>query len=143
MITTTTRGYKNERSRGASTFCWFKLPSWSFPPLHLSNTYTLRIRIFWLHLELSNCPFVNLGLRRPELLPMWEQTWIRMSSKLVIECFYLNKQAYSTYITTPTTFCTRIPDYLSFNDALSMLMPYVTRIHSLVNIGCLEKGQVS
>lgn len=57
--------------------------------------------------------------------------------------FCLKKQAYSTYITTPTTFCTRIPDYLSFDEAASMLMPYVTAIHSLVNIGRLVKGQVS
>ena len=57
--------------------------------------------------------------------------------------FCLKKQAYSTYITTPTVFCTRIPDDLSFDEAASMLMPYVTAIHSLVNVGRLVKGQVS
>jgi NADPH:quinone reductase-like Zn-dependent oxidoreductase len=57
--------------------------------------------------------------------------------------YCLKKQAYSTYITTPTVFCTRIPDDLSFDEAASMLMPYVTAIHSLVNVGRLVKGQVS
>lgn len=53
----------------------------------------------------------------------------------------LKKQAYSTYLVTPDIFCTRIPDRLSFDEAASMLMPYVTAIHSLVNVGRLEKGQ--
>lgn len=57
--------------------------------------------------------------------------------------FCLKKQAYSTYITTPTIFCTRIPDHLSFDEAASMLMPYVTALHGLVNVGCISKGQVS
>lgn len=57
--------------------------------------------------------------------------------------FCLKKQAYSSYITTPTVFCTRIPDNLSFDEAASMLMPYVTAIHSLINVGRLAKGQVS
>ncbi|KAI1388535.1 putative polyketide synthase [Hypoxylon trugodes] len=55
--------------------------------------------------------------------------------------FCLKKQAYSTYITTPTTFCIPIPDHLSFDEAASMLMPYVTAIHGLVNVGRLSKGQ--
>ncbi|KAI1379651.1 fatty acid synthase S-acetyltransferase [Hypoxylon crocopeplum] len=53
----------------------------------------------------------------------------------------LKKHAYSTYLTTPDIFCTKIPDRLSFDEAASMLMPYVTAIHSLVNVGRLEKGQ--
>jgi NADPH:quinone reductase-like Zn-dependent oxidoreductase len=57
--------------------------------------------------------------------------------------FCLNKQAYSTYITTPTVFCTRIPDDFGFDEAASMLMPYVTTIHGLVNVAHLAKGQVS
>ncbi|KXT04055.1 hypothetical protein AC578_4908 [Pseudocercospora eumusae] len=55
--------------------------------------------------------------------------------------FCLKKQAYSTYLTTPTVFCVRIPDDLSFEDAGSMLMPYVTALHSLVNVAHLEKHQ--
>lgn len=53
----------------------------------------------------------------------------------------LKKQAYSTYITTPTFFCTRIPDQLSFDEAASMLMPYIMAIHGLLNVGRLAKGQ--
>ncbi|KAK5137353.1 hypothetical protein LTR08_008931 [Meristemomyces frigidus] len=55
--------------------------------------------------------------------------------------FCLKKQAYSTYLTTPTAFCVRIPDQLSFEDAGAMLMPYVTALHSLVNVARLERGQ--
>lgn len=55
----------------------------------------------------------------------------------------LKKHAYATYLVTPDIFCTKIPDRLSFDEAASMLMPYVTAIHSLINIGRLEKGQVS
>lgn len=40
-------------------------------------------------------------------------------------------------------FCTRIPNELTFDEAASMLIPYVTAIHGLVNVGRLEKGQVS
>ncbi|KAI5868187.1 fatty acid synthase S-acetyltransferase [Durotheca rogersii] len=53
----------------------------------------------------------------------------------------LIQQAYSTYVVTPDYFCTRIPDRLSFDEASSMLMPFVTAIHSLINVGRLEKGQ--
>lgn len=57
--------------------------------------------------------------------------------------FCLKKQAYSTYITTPTIFCTHIPDDLSFGEAASMLMPYVTALHGLVNAGRISKGQTA
>ncbi|KAI1776601.1 fatty acid synthase S-acetyltransferase [Hypoxylon cercidicola] len=53
----------------------------------------------------------------------------------------LKNQAYSTYIISKNKYCVRIPDRLSFDEAASMLMPYVTSIHSLINIGRLEKGQ--
>lgn len=55
----------------------------------------------------------------------------------------LKNQAYSTYLVSQDIYCVRIPDRLSFDEAASMLMPYATSIHSLVNIGRLEKGQVS
>ena len=55
----------------------------------------------------------------------------------------LKKQAYSTSITVPSAFCVRMPDDLSFDEAASMLVPYVTSLHSLVNVGGLVKGQVS
>ena len=57
--------------------------------------------------------------------------------------YCLKKQAYSSYITTPTVFCTRIPEDLHFDESASMLMPDVTAIHSLVNVGRLNQGQVS
>ncbi|KAI0889325.1 fatty acid synthase S-acetyltransferase [Annulohypoxylon maeteangense] len=53
----------------------------------------------------------------------------------------LRKHAYSTSLTTPEMFCAKLPDRLSFDEAASMLMPYVTSIHSLMNIGRLEQGQ--
>ncbi|KAI1099372.1 fatty acid synthase S-acetyltransferase [Jackrogersella minutella] len=53
----------------------------------------------------------------------------------------LKKHAYSTYLVSPDIFCARLPDRLSFDEAASMMMPYVTAIHSLVNVGRLEKGQ--
>ncbi|KAI0900051.1 fatty acid synthase S-acetyltransferase [Annulohypoxylon nitens] len=53
----------------------------------------------------------------------------------------LKKHAYSTYIVSQDMFCFKIPDRLSFDEAASMLMPYVTSIHSLIKIGRLEKGQ--
>ncbi|KAI1209352.1 fatty acid synthase S-acetyltransferase [Annulohypoxylon truncatum] len=55
-------------------------------------------------------------------------------------CF-LKKHAFSTYLVSEEMFCAKIPDRLSFDEAASMLMPYVTAIHSLINVGCLEKGQ--
>ena len=56
-------------------------------------------------------------------------------------CFCKN-EALSTYVTTLAAFCIRIPDRLDFDHAGSMVIPYVTAIHSLVNIGRLSKGQV-
>ncbi|XDG09180.1 hypothetical protein ABKA04_008795 [Annulohypoxylon sp. FPYF3050] len=53
----------------------------------------------------------------------------------------LKKHAYSTYIVSKDMFCFKIPDRLSFDEAASMLMPYVTSIHSLIGVGRLEKGQ--
>ncbi|XXG98856.1 hypothetical protein Hte_005186 [Hypoxylon texense] len=53
----------------------------------------------------------------------------------------LKTQAYSTYLVSQDIYCVRIPDRLSFDEAASMLMPYATSIHSLINIGRLEKGQ--
>lgn len=55
----------------------------------------------------------------------------------------LKNQAYSTYLVSEDKYCVRLPDRLSLDEAASMLMPYVTSIHSLINVGRLEKGQVS
>ncbi|KAI1761562.1 fatty acid synthase S-acetyltransferase [Hypoxylon sp. FL1150] len=53
----------------------------------------------------------------------------------------LKTQAYSTFIVSEGVYCVRLPDALSLDEAASMLMPYVTSIHSLINVGRLEKGQ--
>ena len=55
----------------------------------------------------------------------------------------LKRHAYSTYLVVQEAFCEKLPDRLSFDEAASMLMPYITAIHSLINVGRLEKGQVS
>lgn len=55
----------------------------------------------------------------------------------------LKKHAFATKFTVPAFACAKIPDKLQFDEAGSMVVPYVTSIHSLVNIGGLESGQVS
>ncbi|KAH0174869.1 hypothetical protein KCU67_g553, partial [Aureobasidium melanogenum] len=70
------------------------------------------------------------------------QFGLKLLLKVGDRAYCLGKQAYSSYITTPAVFCIRIPDDLNFDEAASMLMPYVTVIHSLVNVGRLEKGQI-
>lgn len=54
----------------------------------------------------------------------------------------LKKHAFSTYITTAQFTCAKIPDELSFDESATMLVPFVTALHSLVNVGGLGKGQV-
>ncbi|KAI1460402.1 fatty acid synthase S-acetyltransferase [Annulohypoxylon moriforme] len=53
----------------------------------------------------------------------------------------LKTHGYSTYLVSKEMFCVKLPDRLSFDEAASMLMPYVTSIHSLINVGHLERGQ--
>jgi NADPH:quinone reductase-like Zn-dependent oxidoreductase len=55
----------------------------------------------------------------------------------------LKKQSFTTYFTVGEFACAKIPDELSFDEAACMLVPYTTAIHSLINVGRLEKGQVS
>ena len=50
---------------------------------------------------------------------------------------------FSTFTTTLAVTCVRIPDQLSFDHAGTMLIPYVTVIHSLVNVGRVAIGEVS
>ncbi|EFQ96996.1 fatty acid synthase S-acetyltransferase [Nannizzia gypsea CBS 118893] len=57
-----------------------------------------------------------------------------------VVCF-CRKDAFSTYTTTLAAVCVRIPDSLSFNQAGTMLIPYFTAIHSIVNVGRVSKGQ--
>ncbi|EZF68429.1 hypothetical protein H105_08950 [Trichophyton soudanense CBS 452.61] len=56
--------------------------------------------------------------------------------------FFCRKDAFSTYTTTLAAVCVRIPDSLSFNQAGTMLIPYFTAIHSMINVGRVSKGQV-
>lgn len=59
-----------------------------------------------------------------------------------VVCF-CRKDAFSTYTTTLADVCVRIPDSLTFDQAGTMLIPYFTAIHSMVNVGRITKGQVS
>lgn len=49
---------------------------------------------------------------------------------------------FATTVTTLEVLCVKIPDDLSFNEASTMFFPYMTAMHSLMNVGGLEKGQV-
>ena len=49
----------------------------------------------------------------------------------------------STYTTTLAVTCVRIPNQLSFDNAGTMLIPYVTAIYSLMNVGHVAMGEVS
>ncbi|KAK8115461.1 Acyl transferase/acyl hydrolase/lysophospholipase [Apiospora sp. TS-2023a] len=53
----------------------------------------------------------------------------------------LKKQAFATRIITPQFACAKIPDGLSFDEGATMLVPYLTAIYSLINVGGLTKGQ--
>ncbi|KAH9827374.1 Polyketide synthase [Teratosphaeria destructans] len=55
-------------------------------------------------------------------------------------CF-CRKDAFSTYTSTLADTCVRIPDSLCFDQAGTMLIPYVTAIYSLINVGRVTKGQ--
>lgn len=59
-----------------------------------------------------------------------------------VVCF-CRKDAFSTYTTTLAAVCVQIPDSLTFDQAGTMLIPYFTAIHSMVNVGRVTKGQVS
>ena len=50
---------------------------------------------------------------------------------------------FATTITTLEALCVRIPDDLSFHEASTMFFPYMTAMHSLMDVGGLEKGQAS
>ena len=48
----------------------------------------------------------------------------------------------STTVILPATLCVKIPNNLSFDEAATMPVCFATAIHSLVDVGHLEKGQV-
>ncbi|KAI0101373.1 hypothetical protein GGR51DRAFT_530505 [Nemania sp. FL0031] len=53
----------------------------------------------------------------------------------------MNSQSFSSILVSPQDLCIRIPDPISFDEAATMLVSFATAIHSLVNVGRLEKGQ--
>lgn len=53
------------------------------------------------------------------------------------------RHTFASTVTLSELLCTEIPDELSFNDAATMPCVYITTIYSMMNIGNLEKGQVS
>lgn len=50
---------------------------------------------------------------------------------------------FATTVVTLEALCVKIPDELSFNDASVMFFPYATAMHSLIDVGGLQRGQVS
>lgn len=55
---------------------------------------------------------------------------------------YFGTGCFSTRFTSSEQLCYQIPENLSFEDAATMPCVYGTAIHSLVNVGNLERGQV-
>ncbi|KAI3333750.1 hypothetical protein F4824DRAFT_470692 [Ustulina deusta] len=53
----------------------------------------------------------------------------------------MNPQSFSSILISPEDLCIRIPDAISFNEAATMLISFATALHSLVNVGRLEKSQ--
>ena len=49
---------------------------------------------------------------------------------------------FGTTVTVSEALCLKIPDDLGFNEASTMFFPYMTAIHSLMDVGSLKKGQV-
>lgn len=54
----------------------------------------------------------------------------------------VDDNVFATAITTLEVLCVKIPDDLGFNEASTMFFPYMTAMHSLMDVGGLEKGQV-
>ncbi|KAF7513296.1 hypothetical protein GJ744_009717 [Endocarpon pusillum] len=54
---------------------------------------------------------------------------------------FIDRKTFSTTHITRAIHCVKIPDGLGFDEASAMFFPYVTAMHSLMSVGCLEKGQ--
>jgi NADPH:quinone reductase-like Zn-dependent oxidoreductase len=50
---------------------------------------------------------------------------------------------FASTVTTTEKLCEKLPDELDFTSGASMPLVFATAIYSLINIGNLEKGQVS
>lgn len=55
----------------------------------------------------------------------------------------IENRAFCTSIRTTPSFCSTIPDSLTFIEAATMIIPYTTVIHSLITVGRLSGDQVS
>lgn len=49
---------------------------------------------------------------------------------------------FATTVIVSDVLCVKIPDNLGFNEASTMFFPYMTAMHSLMDVGSLQKGQV-
>lgn len=71
----------------------------------------------------------------------------RIGSKVKVLCVgdrvaVVDRNMLATTVTTLEVLCVKIPDNLGFNEASTMFFPYMTAMHSLMDIGGLEKKQV-
>ena len=51
--------------------------------------------------------------------------------------------SFTTLLTLTESLCAKIPDQLTFSDAVTMPAVYCTVIHSFVDVARMQKGQVS
>ncbi|KAG6011444.1 Type I Iterative PKS [Claviceps lovelessii] len=63
---------------------------------------------------------------------------LRVGDRVVCFC---RQDAVSTYTTTLAAVCVRIPASLTFDQAGTMLVPYSTAIHAMVDVARITKGQ--
>lgn len=63
---------------------------------------------------------------------------VRVGDRVIATC----RQGFATVDIVVEATCERLPDELSFRDAVSMPVAFTTAIYSLIDIGKLSKGQV-
>lgn len=54
----------------------------------------------------------------------------------------VDRNMMATTVTTLEILCVKLPDNLGFEEASTMFFPYMTAMHSLIDVGRLEKDQV-
>ncbi|RYP11915.1 hypothetical protein DL765_007558 [Monosporascus sp. GIB2] len=64
-------------------------------------------------------------------------TKVRVGDRVIV----MGLEAFQTTLTTPEFLCEKLPYEMSFAEGASMPIVFLTAIHSLVNLGRLEKGQ--
>ncbi|RYO92343.1 hypothetical protein DL766_010347 [Monosporascus sp. MC13-8B] len=62
---------------------------------------------------------------------------VRVGDRVIV----MGLEAFQTTLTTPEFLCEKLPYEMSFAEGASMPVVFLTAIHSLVNLGRLEKGQ--